>query len=123
MGARLRDLKGPVLFVCGMAHLDAVQKHHAGKQAASAGAVTQREQTLYTLSAESAPHVLGDYPYFAFAYELARRGLNVREFPQLVPLPSTRGGEFKAAGEAHQETERLLLARLKTLPTVTGGSE
>ncbi|HEX7927666.1 MAG TPA: hypothetical protein VF678_08750, partial [bacterium] len=53
----------------------------------------------------------------------ARRGLSVREFPQLVPLPSTRGGEFKAADEAHQETERELLARLKTLPTVTGGAE
>jgi hypothetical protein len=123
MGARLRDLQGPVLYVCGMAHLQAVMAHHGGKEAPPTGAVTQREQTLYTLSAESAPHVLGDYPYFAFAYELARRGLGVGEFPQLVPLPSTRGGEYKAAAEAHQETERLLLERLRSLPAVSGTGE
>ncbi|HEX7928605.1 MAG TPA: hypothetical protein VF678_13510, partial [bacterium] len=66
MAARLRDLSGPVLFVCGMSHLKAIQQHYAGKQAAATGAVTQREQMLYTLSADSAPAVLGDYPYFAF---------------------------------------------------------
>jgi hypothetical protein len=119
MAARLRELAGgPVLFVCGLAHLGAVMKHHAGGAPVPPGAVTQREQTLYTLSQASAPHVLGDCAWFGYAYELARRGLAARDFPQLSPLPSTRGGEFKAAAEAHRETERLLLERLRTAPAV-----
>jgi hypothetical protein len=123
MGARLRELPGPVLYVCGMAHLQAVIAHHGGMAPAPPGAVTQREQTLFTLSAASAPHVLGDFPYFAFGYELSRRGLSATEFPQLVPLPSTRGGEYQAAAEAHRETERVLLERLRTLTTVPGANE
>ncbi len=123
MAARMRELPGPLLFVCGMAHLQAVMTHFTGTAPAPPGGVTQREQTLYTLSAESAPHVLGDYPLFAYAYELARRGLRFTDYPQLVPLPSTRGGEYQAAAEAHRETERALLQRLRALPTVSGGVE
>jgi hypothetical protein len=49
--------------------------------------------------------------------------LHFNDFPQLVPLPSTRGGEFQAAAEAHRETERVLVERLRGLPTVPGGVE
>jgi hypothetical protein len=118
MGARLRALPGSVLFVCGMAHLDAVMRHRAGTALPPPGGVTQREHTLYTVAQESLPQVLGDYPWFAFAYELSRRGLRAAEFPQLLPLPSTRGGEYRAAADAHRETARELLERLRTRPTV-----
>ncbi|NIP73880.1 MAG: hypothetical protein GWO16_12985, partial [Gammaproteobacteria bacterium] len=74
------------------------------------GAVTQRNKTLYNLAHESIPHALGSIPYFAYAYELARRGLEPRDFPQLVPLPLAKGGEFDAAQEAYRETARALLA-------------
>lgn len=123
MGARLRGLPGPVLFVCGMAHLDAVMHHYAGTEPPPPGGVTQREHTLYTVAEESLPQVLGDYPWFAFAYELSRRGLRAADFPQVLPLPSTRGGEYRAAAEAHQETTRALLEHLRALPTVPGREE
>jgi hypothetical protein len=117
MAARLRALpEESILFVCGLSHLGAVMGHYAGAAPAPPGGVTQREQKLYTVARESLPNVLSDFPRFAYAYELARRGLRPEDFPQLVPLPSARGGEFEAAQEARRETERGLLARLGAGP-------
>ncbi len=104
-----------VLFVCGLAHLKGVMHHYAARTPVPAGAVTQREQKLYSLTADSAPYVLGDFPHQAYAYELARQGLAPRDFPQLVPLPLARGGEFQAAQDAWNETRDRLAGRLQTL--------
>jgi len=116
MAAALRACgERSVLLVCGLAHLKGIMHHFAARTAVPAGEVTQREQKLYSLSADSAPYVLGDFPHQAYAYELARHGLAPRDFPQLVPLPLARGGEFQAAQDAWNETRDRLAIRLQTL--------
>ena len=120
MAARLQELAQAhdrVLFVCGMAHLQAVIRHFEAGTPPVAGAVTQREQTLYNLAQESLPHAVSGAPHFVYAYELARRGLEPRDFPQLTPLPANKGQEFNAAQEALKETEKELLAELRRRPT------
>jgi hypothetical protein len=59
-------------------------------------------------------------PYHSYAYELARQGLAPRDFPQLVPLPLARGGEFQAAQDAWSETRDRLAERLRTLRPAHG---
>ncbi|HUJ75038.1 MAG TPA: hypothetical protein VL359_09275 [bacterium] len=114
MAARLQALPpGRVLLVCGMAHLAPILRHLQGQPSAPPGAVTQREHTLYTLSADSIPHALGDYPYLAYAYELSRLGLAPQDFPQLMPLPHAQGPEHAAAREAAREAQGALLQRLQ----------
>jgi hypothetical protein len=105
-----------VLFVCGLAHLGGVMRHYAAGTPVPAGEVTQRDQKLYRLSADSVPHVLGEFPHLSYTVELARRGLTPGEFPQLAPLPLSKGGEFAAAKDAWQETRAALAERLATRP-------
>jgi hypothetical protein len=113
MAASLKALGGKrVLFVCGLAHLKGVMHHYRTGTPVPAGEVTQREQKLYRLTADSVPHVLGDFPHLSYTFELARRGLAPRDFPQLAPLPLAKGGEFGAAQEAWQETRTQLAERL-----------
>lgn len=115
MAAALRSLPGRrILFVCGLAHLGGVMRHFAAGTPVRAGEVTQRDQKLYALSADSVPHVLGDLPHLSYTYELARRGLGPEDFPQLAPLPLAKGGEFAAAQEAWRETRTRLAERLAT---------
>jgi hypothetical protein len=116
MAARLRELSAQherVLFVCGITHLAPVLELLRGDAPAPPGAVTQREQTLYNLAQESTGHVLGSLPYHAFAYELGRVGLRPPDYPQLLPLPNTKGGELGAAQDAFRETLEQLLDELK----------
>lgn len=116
MAARLRELRAhhdDVLFVCGLAHWAPVRDALTGGAEPPAGAVTQREQTLYNLAAESVPAVLADLPYHAYAYELARFGLHPADYPQLMPLPNVRGGERDAAEEAYAEALEHLVAALR----------
>ncbi|MCH9045977.1 MAG: hypothetical protein IIA40_07700 [SAR324 cluster bacterium] len=123
MAARLRALSrahGRVLFVCGLSHLAPVMEHFRGKRKPPPGPVTQREQTLYNLARESTGHVLGSVPYYVYAYELARRGLNPAQYPQLMPLPNTKGGELTAAQEAYSEALAALLGELTRRPTGSG---
>jgi hypothetical protein len=120
MAARLRALTGDdgkVLFVCGMAHLEGVFRHFGAGSSIPPGAVTQRNKTLFNLSQESIPHALSGIPHFAYAYELVRRGLTPRDFPQLMPLPLAKGGEFEAARDAYNETEKELVSELARHPT------
>ena len=122
MAARLRELReahGRVLFVCGMIHLEPVLRHLAAGTPTEPGAVTQRKKTLYNLAQESVPQALSGVPWFAYAYELSRRGLKAANYPQLLPLPLSKGGEFKAAQEAYEETAQALLAELGGRPTGT----
>jgi hypothetical protein len=60
--------------------------------------------------------VLGSLAYHAFAYELARRGLHPQSYPQLLPLPNTKGGELAAAQEAYRDALALLLRELARRP-------
>ncbi|HKI96941.1 MAG TPA: hypothetical protein VKB51_00570 [bacterium] len=119
MAANLRALTERherVLFVCGLTHLTPVLERMAGDEPAPPGAVTQREQTLYNLAHESTGHVLGSLPYHAFAYELVRCGLRAQDYPGLLPLPNTRGGELSAARDAFREGLEALQAELRQRP-------
>ncbi|HEX9844738.1 MAG TPA: hypothetical protein VGC20_18400, partial [bacterium] len=116
MAAHLRALSATherVLFVCGLTHLAPVLEHLRGNEPAPPGAVTQREHTLYNLARESTGHVLGSLPYHAYAYELVRCGLHAQAYPQLLPLPNTKGGELSAAQDAFRGALELLLDELK----------
>jgi len=119
MAAALRGLAGQhkrILFVCGLAHLEGILHHRRVGTPVVPGAVSQREHTLYNLSRESAPHAMGEPPHFVFAYELSRRGLRPREFPELLPLPNTRGGEYEAAQDAYSQAHERLLKTLAARP-------
>ncbi|MCZ6645310.1 MAG: hypothetical protein O7B79_03630, partial [SAR324 cluster bacterium] len=120
MAAHLRELRGRherVLFVCGMAHLQAVLGHMSTVAPMHPGAVTQRKKTLYNLAQDSLPQALRGIPNFVYAYELSRCRLAAADYPQLLPLPLSKGGEFKAAQLAHNETARLLLDKLQGTPS------
>ena len=112
-----------VLFVCGLAHLGPVIEHMKAGTPAPAGAVTQREQILYNIGAPSVPYALQTIPYLVYTYELRRKGLHPEDFPQLLPLPLSRGGEYDAAREAYREWAGQLLEDLRTLPSGTEGLE
>jgi len=113
MAAALRELADQrVLFVCGLAHLKGVMHHYGAGTPVPAGGVTQREQKLYRLTADSVPHVLGEFPHLSYTYELARQDLTPEAFPQLLPLPLAKGGEFAAAREAWREARDRLAERL-----------
>ncbi len=123
MAARLRELSaghGKVLYVCGLSHLSAVMGYFAGSQVLPPGAVTQREHRLYNLADESTTHVLGSLPYHAYGYELHRRGLTPARYPQLIPLPNTKGGELESASDAYREALERVLSDLKRNPTQPG---
>jgi hypothetical protein len=126
MAAALRQLTGEherVLYVCGMAHLDGVLRHIREETPEPPGAVSQREQTLFNLGEESIPRSLQGIPYTVYGYELSRAGLAPADYPQLLPLPLARGGEFDAAREARDDTGRRLIARLRTSPLAAGAPE
>jgi hypothetical protein len=126
MAARLKELSGRnerILFVCGMAHLEPVLSHLAAGTGAPPGAVTQRTKTLYNLARDSLPHALSGIPFFTYAYELSRRGMQPEDYPQLMPLPLAKGGEFNAAQEAYRETGRLVLNELRGRPTGRGTTD
>ncbi|MEE8556015.1 MAG: hypothetical protein V3T00_09130 [bacterium] len=120
MAAALRQLTARherVLFVCGLAHLDGVAHHLEAGTPEPPGAVSQREQTLYNLGEESIAQALQGIPNMVYAYELARRGMRPADFPQLRPLPLTRGGEYQAARDARAETTRQVLDALRQRPS------
>ncbi|MCH8886838.1 MAG: hypothetical protein IIC13_09640 [SAR324 cluster bacterium] len=126
MAARLRELSAGhrrVLYVCGLSHLTAVMEYFAGEAEPAPGAVTQREHLLFNLAEESTVNVLGSLPYHVYAYELARRGLHPSGFPQLMPLPNTKGGELTAAKDAYREALETLLAELAARPVVADDVE
>ncbi|MDH5751214.1 MAG: hypothetical protein OEZ59_02195 [Deltaproteobacteria bacterium] len=105
----LLDQGQTVLLVCGMAHFAPIRNMLSPEAPGlpadiPPGGVTQREQTLYGLAQESFPYVLDSMPFLVFLYELSRRGLKNSDFPGLVPLPNTRGGERRAAVETYQES-------------------
>ena len=119
MAARLRELAagpGPVLFVCGLAHWEPIRRRLGRAEPAPPGAVTQRETKLYNLGRDSVPRVLL-FPYLGYTYELTRVGLAPGDFPQLLPLPDTKGDELEAARDAAREAKRELLAALTGRPT------
>jgi hypothetical protein len=119
MAAALRDLVAEherVLFVCGLAHLAPVMRHVAAGTPVPPGALTQREQTLYNLSQDSLARALQGIPYLVYAYELSRVGLKPADWPQLMPLPLSRGAEYEAAREARGEAEREVLETLRRAP-------
>lgn len=109
-----------VLFVCGIAHLDGIASHFKKGTAVAPGAVTQREHMLHNLSRESAPYALGEIPFYVYAYELYRVGLTRSDYPQVMPLPNTRGGEYEAAHDAYVETHGRLVEDVRQKPV---GSE
>ena len=120
MGARLGELAQRherVLFVCGLSHLAPVMKHCAKHAKPPPGAVSQREQTLYNLARESTVNVLGAQPYYAYTYELTRRGLHPEDYPQLLPLPNTKGGELASAKDAYREALWAVMDELKKRPS------
>lgn len=120
MAAHLRRLSAKhdkVLFVCGLSHLRAILAHMKGDAPPPPGAVTQREHSLYNLALESTANVLGALPFHIYAYEMARRGLHPGAYPQLVPLPNTKGGELESAELAYREALELLLEELKARST------
>ena len=126
MAARLRELSaghGKVLYVCGLSHLSAVLRHFAGKEAPPPGAVTQRDHRLFNLADESTTHVLGSLPYHAYAYELHRCGLTPARYPQLIPLPNTKGGELGSATDAYREALEAVLSDLKRNPSRAGAMD
>ena len=117
-GLRMLTASGDtVLFVCGLAHLDGVMRHYELGTPRLPGAVTQREQMLYSLAPESLNEVLGGMGYGAFAHELARKGLKPKAFPQLLPPPLAQGGERDVAIDASRETLKVLLETLSNTKT------
>jgi hypothetical protein len=122
MASALRELtRGHerVLFVCGLAHLEGVLRHVEAGTPSPAGEVTQREQVLYNLSEQSVPRALQGIPYVVYGYELSRVGLAPPDYPPLIPLPLSRGGEFEAAKEARSETERQAVAEIRSRAIVS----
>ncbi|MEE8397251.1 MAG: hypothetical protein V3S29_14435 [bacterium] len=120
MAERLRALAAThkkVLYVCGMIHMDGVARHLEAATPSPPGGVSQREQRLYNLAQDSAPHGLRGLPFGVYAYELARKGWEPADFPQLMPLPMAKGNELSAAQEAFRETGGALPAQLRARPT------
>ncbi|MGE3164840.1 MAG: hypothetical protein AB7O52_08035 [Planctomycetota bacterium] len=93
MAARLRELqrehRGPILFVCGLAHWSHIRRHlEAGTGALHAGRGVAEELTIYLADGRSVPHLVGEIPYLAAAYEKHRSGWDLHDFDATDGLKS-----------------------------------
>ncbi|HBZ72570.1 MAG TPA: hypothetical protein DEP35_23670 [Deltaproteobacteria bacterium] len=115
-----RDVGGPVLLVCGLAHVNGVAEALGPGDTAESLARTRRgEVSVFHLHPDCLPEVMGEMPLIAAVYEERRRGAHERQDvappPRAPAAPGRRVGPFRVidgSGEREDGAVAAALARI-----------
>jgi len=115
-----REGKGPVLLVCGLAHLNGVQGALGSDAGVETLARTRRAKvSVFHLHPDCLPEVMGEMPLLAAVYEERRlrsqAAPSVEAPPRPPPLPGRRVGPFRVidgSGQSEEEAVTEVVARI-----------
>lgn len=126
--ALARGRSGPVLLVCGLAHVDGVARALAeGACAEPLSRVRREGVSVWNLDPRSLPELLGEMPYMAAVYECLRQGPPPAAPSEPAPRPWRQVGPFRvldgSAGlEGEDATESVALAARRLAADLPGAA-
>jgi hypothetical protein len=109
---QIRQTYSPVLFVCGMAHLEGVQRELSHTQTLPMGRIRRHSMQLFNLHPDSYGEVLSAFPFLSAIYENhrgelprepLRRRFTVRRTLRASPFGVVDGGKTASEREALEE--------------------